>query len=345
MAAPLQYPHDYSLQLRQSLNSHLSEDHGDLRIIDNEGSTSLGDSFDCDEDSLPLYDHSWPRLISINVNDAALNTLMDRTTASFCQWKRSARYIPLPEYRLKGNKRTVRQRKQRRFDMFIETNDLSNPSLILILHVDGFYRLACPFFVWNSARHASCALEHDLNSLASLLHHLRRYHPRPSYCPICWRVFDSGDAACDAHIRAQACPRRDIDPTDVPRGVAREQLYHIIDTDDRSLPEDERWRRAYSIVFPEQPRPSRAAAYLSEGWPLTVSMARDFWEVQGRDLVEQCLAEEEAAGGAHYIEDQISAICEIARRQLIEHVVMEVQCEYNHDSERMDEVEEGWDLI
>jgi len=238
----------------------------------------------------------------------------NRISPQLLRWMGSARYIKPPEHRIPPRKRTKRS-------IFMETEDPNEPSTILILLINGYFRLSCPFFIADPARHESCTLQHDLRSIGQLIKHLKMCHPSTIYCPICGQTFDA-ELARDRHIRRRSCICRNFC---IPKGVSRSQLRKIIEEDDRNQREEERWRRIYAVVFPEAERPPRGAAYHTEGLPLAVSMARDYWVSHGRRLVEDFVTEEGLSGNLEFTEPGVSALCELTGKELIESVILEAR--------------------
>src|SRR3569833_502724 len=353
---PLRGRHEYSTLSSSPTGPGLkrcrADDEDDFSTTDSdEESSDLEDAIlESDEDSSDSLDDTAvpprPEQPPSEAVKGLAHRVVDWALPALARWKASARYIRPPEHRVSPRKRSRRSAKQPRRSVFIETQDPSDPSTILILRVDGYYRLACPIIAWDPTRYAACGTRPALRSLSALVRHLRRFHPRPAYCPICGRDFGSGGAAaaaCDAHIVTRSCTPRYVAPADVPRGVAREQLRRIVEADDPARREDERWRRVYAAVFPGAPRPRRAAAYLSEGLPLAVSMARDYWEARGPGLVEQDHAGEGMGGRELFAgEDVFSVVCELDGRELILRVTADVLGDGVCVLKDCDAEERGW---
>lgn len=297
-----------------------SESDDALSATDSEEGSSLEEALkndldsDCSGNTMPLQQglsEDFKRVIHL---------LVDWIFPTLSQWADSACYIHPPEYRIPPRKRS-RGLNGRSRSIFIETEDSDDPSTILILRIDGYFHLACPYFVSDPSHHESCMLEHDLRSIADLIRHLGQYHPNPFYCPICGQIFDN-DLARDRHIRTRSCVCREFDPA---RGVSRSQLRKIIEEDDRSRREDERWRRIYAHVFPRAERPRRSAAYLGQGLPLAVSMARDYWDSHGRELVEEYLAKEGLSGAEQFTGGGFWTLCELSGQGLIQRVIADAR--------------------
>lgn len=297
-----------------------SESDDDLSTTDSEEASSLEDALDSDQDTDSGEDMTPPQPTLSDQTKRAARRLADQVLPEFSRWMVSARYIQPPEHRIPPRKRS-RGSNPKPPSILIETQDPADPSTILILRVDGYFRLACPFFVSHPAHHESCALEHDLCSISDLFKHLATCHPSVAYCPICGQVFDR-ELARDLHIRASVCACRDFDP---PQGVSRSQLRTIVREDDTNQRESRRWRRIYSLLLPGADRPPRGAAYLDEGLPLAVAMAGDYWASRGRRAVEEYLAGEGSSEKGEIRGERVEAFCELAGRELVRCVVADAQ--------------------
>ncbi|KAK0726389.1 hypothetical protein B0T21DRAFT_371478 [Apiosordaria backusii] len=318
-ALPLRCRHGYSTVAPTKRKRDRSESDDDFTSTDSEESTDLEDALesDWDSDSSEETTPSQPQLSSDLKN--LTHQLADRTLPALTQWISSARYIPPPTHRIPPQKRS----KTSRPTILMETQDPTSPSTILILPIDGYLPLACPFSISNPSLHKSCTLQHPLHSIPDLLKHLKTHHPNPFYCPICGQTFDN-EPTCDSHIRVRSCTRKEFD---IVRGVSPSQLRMIIERDNRHQPEEDRWRRIYKVLFPGAERPRPGEAYLRQGLPLAVAMARDYWEGNGARLVGEYLAEVGRlnSGGDEKIqiagEEGVSALCKVVGRELVHRVV------------------------
>lgn len=225
------------------------------------------------------------RCLSNNKKES-VNLLVNFVYPLVVQSITSTRYIRPPEHRIPPRKRQ-RTSRDPQSSILMETQDPNDPSMILILRVTDYAHLACPLFVANPARHKQCLVQHSLRSISSLIAHLKRDHPDPIYCPICGELFDN-EFERDDHIRARSCDCHDFDIT---RGVPPLQGLRIEEEDDQNLREEDRWRHIYHILFPTAKLPRRRAVYLDRGVPLAISMAKDYWRKNGRELVEKYLSE------------------------------------------------------
>jgi len=201
------------------------------------------------------------------------------------RWKVSARYMVPPEYRIPPRKR-ARTCENKPRSIYLETEDPDDPSLVLIQPFDGYFHLACPFYVSDPARHQSCVIEHELKSIKKLVGHLRKHHAEPPYCPWCGLTFDRL-LQRDQHIRGVSC--QDRRPISIG-GVNDYQQAKLVKYDSPSSREDERWLRVYATVFPEAAKPRHSAAYLTTGVGLSVSLVRDYWAARGRECIHEYLS-------------------------------------------------------
>ncbi|KAI0165433.1 hypothetical protein GGR52DRAFT_575525 [Hypoxylon sp. FL1284] len=71
---------------------------------------------------------------------------------------------------------------------------------------------ACPFSKWKPLSYQKCC-QYILKDVSRLKQHLRRYHARPLYCPVCWEIFGDQDGF-ESHVQERSCPpqmKRDIE--------------------------------------------------------------------------------------------------------------------------------------
>ncbi|KAK0671635.1 hypothetical protein QBC41DRAFT_300324 [Cercophora samala] len=285
LALRVRYKHEHSPMPSPMRKRPRPENDDDFSSpSDSDGSSDLEDVLDSDWDINSAEGFIPPQLtkdlegFSHQIANEILPTLL--------RYMESARYITPPTHRIPSRKRLKTFSSAPPRSLFLETQDPSDLSTILILRIHGYFPLACPCSISNPSLHGSCNLQHHLRSISEVVEHLIKHHPNPFYCPICSQSFPN-EPICDSHIRMRACkPRR----LDIVKGVSHSTLREIIRHDKPHLPEEDRWRRIYKILFPGKKPPERGAAYLSHGLPLAVAMARDYWEQQGRTIVGEYLA-------------------------------------------------------
>lgn len=110
---------------------------------------------------------------------------------------------------------------------------------------------ACPFSKWKPLTYRKCC-QYIPKDVSRVKQHLRRYHERPSYCPVCWEVFkEEGEYEC--HIQRRGCspqPRKDIER------ITPAQHKQLERRSEKQLSKSEQWYAIYEILFSGQPRPN-----------------------------------------------------------------------------------------
>ncbi|KAK4201043.1 hypothetical protein QBC40DRAFT_279027 [Triangularia verruculosa] len=348
----LRHPYGDTVGSSRSRKRDRFEAIDNLSPSDSEESYDLEDaiksSWDSDSsEDTALSRHRLSRELENTYLQDLMHQLADRAFPALSQWITAARYIVPPAFRISSPKRS---RSSSDRSILMETSDPNDPSTILILRVDGYFPLACPFAVFDPSLHRSCNLQHHLRSIVDVIKHLQKHHPNPFYCPICGEIFDS-EPAGDRHIRVRSCAPRVLDIT---KGVSLSTLMTIIRRDYRARhqPEEDRWWRIYSILFPDAERQQHGDAYLEEGLPLAVSMARDFWGQHGRRFVGEYLAEVKGSSSDMNErilgEEGISTIGEMVGRELIQRVIAHYvkggdQCSVSKSGGK--ENEDGWVIM
>jgi hypothetical protein len=90
---------------------------------------------------------------------------------------------------------------------------------------------------------------------------------------------------CDRHILEKGCRTHGLK---IPDGINFYQRDRLAKKDNPQLSDKRRWERIYKTVFPGVG--SCPSPYLDTGVGLAVSMARDFWRMQGTDVIAEFLA-------------------------------------------------------
>ncbi|KAH7130910.1 hypothetical protein EDB81DRAFT_807674 [Dactylonectria macrodidyma] len=195
----------------------------------------------------------------------------------------SARYDAPPDNRPPPRKR-ARTTDWKSQSGYLEEEDQDDPELVVVSRVDGYFHLACPFYVSNPTRYQKCLLQHDLQSVEDVIHHIRKHHTQPPYCPMCRQTFDRA-VDRDNHARARTCELRSPKVID---GVSAYQKAQLLRGDKLHLGVTKRWQRVWATVFPKTEL--CRSPYLEDGVELMVTMVRDHWGLHGRDYIEQYLA-------------------------------------------------------
>ncbi|KAJ4178430.1 hypothetical protein NW767_014861 [Fusarium falciforme] len=261
---------------RSSLYRYSSEDDPD-NISSTSGSDSDDSSCSDSEHSSPdaaqecvlPHDHRFQSLRSELVKSALY---------SLDAWMESTRYGLPPDDRLPPPKRL-------RTSYWKEGNnsDDSINGLVVASPPDGYFHLACPFYIYNPARYQQCLLQFDLRSIEDVIRHLRRHHMKPPYCPRCSQTFDTLSSR-DSHILERTCELLDPQPI---QGINFYQKSKLKRRDKIYLGEAGRWRCIYATAFPKSD--PAYSPYLDRGCGKAVSMARDYWRANGRLFVRQFL--------------------------------------------------------
>ncbi|KAH7202402.1 hypothetical protein DER44DRAFT_787211 [Fusarium oxysporum] len=160
----------------------------------------------------------------------------------------------------------------------------SDYSFVIIPTFGRYFHYRCPFYALDPRRYQSCMIQHELHSIESVIKHVKRHHARPPYCPRCSKTFETV-SKCDRHILEKRCRTKSLK---IPDGVNFYQRSRLSQKDNPQLSNRRRWERMYNVIFPEAE--SCPSPYLDSGVGLAVSMARDFWRGQGRDVVSEFLA-------------------------------------------------------
>lgn len=139
---------------------------------------------------------------------------------------------------------------------------------------------ACPFSKWKPLSYRKCC-QYILKDVSRVKQHLRRYHERPSYCPICWKTFQD-EEMFESHIQNRNCspqPKRDVD------GVTSVQQKKLERRSEKQLSKPEQWYAIYEILFPGQPHPE--SPYIDSGLSAELLSFEAFMETEGLAIVER----------------------------------------------------------
>lgn len=197
-------------------------------------------------------------------------------------WMACANYGPSSENVQIPDKRARTTGRQPRL-AHIEEHQDSVDSFVFISHLDGHYRLSCPFYLNNSIEYGRCVLHHDLQSVEAVIDHVCSDHMEPPCCAMCYRVFDRAMDR-DHHMSKNTCELRSPVPID---GINVYQKEKLVKRDRVYLGEKKRWYRIWKTVFPSSAPPR--SPYLEKGVGLELSMVRDYWAKNGRDCLSQYL--------------------------------------------------------
>ncbi|KAF5647792.1 uncharacterized protein FTJAE_1475 [Fusarium tjaetaba] len=212
--------------------------------------------------------------------------LLQLSTDSFRRWAPGVEYSAPPDDRLQPQERFRTPRRYPSGRQVKQEDDVDDDEFVFVSYAPrtkAFFHFACPFYVHDPGKHQQCLLTVGLKSIEGVIEHTMKHHSRSPYCSRCYRKFNSLIDR-DDHVLSGRCKKRYPDPSD---GVNEDQKALMIRANDQYLSEARRWNRMWSIIFPatEWPR----CPYLDRGCGLKTSMARDFWDLYGVQLVSETL--------------------------------------------------------
>ncbi|KAF5568757.1 hypothetical protein FNAPI_35 [Fusarium napiforme] len=212
--------------------------------------------------------------------------LLQLSTDLFRRWAPGVEYSAPPEDRAQPQERFRTPRRYSRGQQVKQEDDVDDDEFVFVSYaprIKAFFHFACPFYIYDPGKHQQCILKNGLKSIEAVIEHVMKHHSRSPYCSRCYQKFNSLIDR-DDHVLSGRCKRRRPDPSD---GVNEDQKTYMIRANDQYLDEKRRWNRMWSIIFPatEWPR----SPYLDHGPGLKTSMARDFWDLYGVQLVSEIL--------------------------------------------------------
>ncbi|VUC32930.1 unnamed protein product [Clonostachys rosea] len=263
----------------------------------NSGSGSESDTED-EEANYAHLDHN------IRLDYQSVRTdLLQEAVPQIKEHTKRTRYVSPPDDRLPPQHRYKQANAQARGQMFYEQiQDPLDPSTILVRKADGYFHLACPFYISNPTKHRKCLIEHDLQSIEDVIRHVNRFHQEPPYCPRCRETFGRATDR-DRHFLSQVCEIRNWVTVEGVNSYQRTKLWK---RDKIILGERKRWIRIWQIAFPDAEVPTRSH-YLDGEDEVKMSIARDFWACNGSKILSKFLTQN---GYDRPLSDQtLSAIC------------------------------------
>ncbi|KAH7000679.1 hypothetical protein EDB80DRAFT_866686 [Ilyonectria destructans] len=175
-----------------------------------------GDSWDSDETTGEYtldQDHPFQALFP---------DLLQLASDKFLTWAASASDAAPPEDRLPPRKRIKRADSPPSLVCPEEEKETGDSELVEVSRDDGFFHLACPFYVKNLDKHRDCLQSHGLNSIGDLTSHLLKSHRRGlfSYASalLPWTTVKSNATSTMANI----CYRDQYSPS--PKAGQRDPL-------------------------------------------------------------------------------------------------------------------------
>ncbi|KAI1803065.1 hypothetical protein F4811DRAFT_572379 [Daldinia bambusicola] len=142
---------------------------------------------------------------------------------------------------------------------------------------------ACPFSKWKPLSYRKCC-QYILKDISRVKQHLRRYHERPPYCPVCWEVFP--EDGFESHIQSRSCsprPKADLE------GVTSAQQKQLERRSDKQLTKPKQWYAIYDILFPGQKHPK--SPYLESDLSSELLTFQVFMATDGLQIVQRAARE------------------------------------------------------
>ncbi|KAI5459621.1 hypothetical protein BGZ63DRAFT_405584 [Mariannaea sp. PMI_226] len=152
-----------------------------------------------------------------------------------------------------------------------EPTTRSDPKQGFMSPTQETFRLACPFYLFDTTKYRSCLLKYDLQSNEDIIHHLQHHHLKPPYCPMCYGTFQTADVR-DGHVRARMCELRKPVSINGIDDYQRENLAKLTKRDGWCLGDREQWLLIWHIVFPNIRAPS--SPYLTKAAERDASIVR-----------------------------------------------------------------------
>ncbi|KAI1469288.1 uncharacterized protein F4812DRAFT_422621 [Daldinia caldariorum] len=172
---------------------------------------------------------------------------------------------------------------------------------------------ACPFSKWKPLSYRKCC-QYILKDISRVKQHLRRYHERPPYCPVCWKVFPEEDGF-ESHIQSRTCsprPKADLE------GVTSVQQKQLERRSDKQLTKRKQWYAIYDILFPGQPHPD--SPYLESDLSSELLSFEKFMATEGLQIVERA-AREHIPHDLMPLQDEVLAFSQTLYQQAIPQIL------------------------
>ncbi|KAM0222079.1 hypothetical protein ACHAPA_009658 [Fusarium lateritium] len=243
--------------------------------------------------------------------------LQKLSTGMFRGWCATVRYSAPPGARVPHRNSTRTLHRGQCIVQTEEEEDVSDAELVVVSHqrhFQGFFHLACPFYIYAPKRHHSC-LKNRLQSAEGMIDHLIHCHSLPSYCPICYRMFNTLMER-DSHILNETCKRRDPNPSD---GLNEDQKVLLIQETYLHLDDKRRWHQIWDIIFPKSRQPR--SPYLDEGCGLMASMVKDFWDIYGHQIITDFLDNQNVSANETF--DAHGVLYDFALNDLLDGIIRE----------------------
>ena len=152
--------------------------------------------------------------------------------------------------------------------------------------------LACPFYRYDSVKHATC-IAFQLRHIEDVKQHVFRHHRLSgSRCQMCGAYFSS-QADCDQHLLYRSCESTTPSGDAIQSyGITEEQARLLRTGRSSGMYKAEQWFSIWDIVFPGEAPP--ANPYISREVGKLMTLCWRFWATHGRELVDEFLREKVA---------------------------------------------------
>ncbi|KAF2118642.1 hypothetical protein BDV96DRAFT_360518 [Lophiotrema nucula] len=177
-------------------------------------------------------------------------------------------------------------------------------------------RFACPFFKHdpNRYRNRRTCPGPGWPTVHRMKEHLYRSHAQPICCPRCYIMFDS-DNELSNHLRTRPCEIAEPQPIE---GIDRETLNALRRRSPALRLEEDKWRDAYKLLFPQVPEADIPSPYYDSNSPTEESrrFRRELLERIRRELF--ATAEQEAGPVEQGLLRQVAEIIRRCETELLD---------------------------
>lgn len=195
------------------------------------------------------------------------------------KYERTPTFLPRPRglfydpksYEIPVDDELPLRRRRRLPEFSMIENEEEEENTWIVSRSDGYFHLACPFYVAKPEKYKSCLLHRSLQSIEDVIRHVNQHHKEPPYCPICRREFDSPSVR-DQHILTRTCTFRDSGEV---KNINERQPLRLHKQDVLHICESERWSRIWEAVFPDA-LPLKSS-YLYEIKNRAMLMINSYW--------------------------------------------------------------------
>ncbi|CAG2000152.1 unnamed protein product [Fusarium graminearum] len=174
---------------------------------------------------------------------------------------------------------------------------------------------ACPFEAVYPKRYRQCSIQHSLLTMDDVMGHLKRYHIDPLYCPMCSEIFETLIHR-DRHIIKRSCELQELQ---VPKEINAHEENALMRLMKMNISDEERWNRIFATIFPNEKPPH--SPYLDCGRRLAISVARDYFMVDGRRCVSELLQAQGLRTNVEGDQHAQVALCQLALEDLLSDIM------------------------